>query len=127
MLDEGLFVASYKFALLLSLADVAVEDGDEPGSSLIVTTKRIGEKVGLYYWRQAVPYHSVTASEILRQNTGPQAATVNLINAFREQRGPFLTSTIKASRPEAVPLSRQAHSFPAFPADKSPHPRKPWE
>jgi hypothetical protein len=31
LLDEGAFVASYKYALLLALADLAVEYGDESG------------------------------------------------------------------------------------------------
>ena len=33
LLDEGLFVASYKFALLLALADLSIERGDEGGRS----------------------------------------------------------------------------------------------
>ena len=32
LLDEGLFVATYKFALLLSLADLAIELGDDSGA-----------------------------------------------------------------------------------------------
>ena len=34
LLDEGLFVASYKFALLLALADLSVEYGDDTGAPL---------------------------------------------------------------------------------------------
>lgn len=34
LLDEGLFTASYKFALLLALADLSVEHGDESGAPL---------------------------------------------------------------------------------------------
>jgi hypothetical protein len=56
LLGEGQFVASYKFALLLSLADLSVEKGDDSGSALTLTTDEIGEKFVHYYWRQAVPY-----------------------------------------------------------------------
>ncbi len=97
LLDEGLFVASYKFALLLSLADIAVEEGDDSGCGLSLSTRKIGEKFVLYYWRQAIPYPGTTTSEVLRQNTGPQAAILNLINVFRQQHGQFLTSSIKAT------------------------------
>ncbi|HEY6274203.1 MAG TPA: hypothetical protein VIX19_19645 [Terriglobales bacterium] len=38
LLDEGLFVASYKFAQLVSLADLSIEKGDDSGSSLEVST-----------------------------------------------------------------------------------------
>ena len=58
LLDEGLFVASYKFALLLSLADLSIEQGDDSGLPLTVSTDEIGNKFIQYYWRQAVPYLS---------------------------------------------------------------------
>jgi hypothetical protein len=32
LLDEGLFVATYKFALLLSIADLCIEQGDDSGA-----------------------------------------------------------------------------------------------
>jgi hypothetical protein len=38
LLDEGLFVASYKFALLLSLTDLSVEKGDDSGAELLLST-----------------------------------------------------------------------------------------
>ena len=44
LLDEGLFTASYKFALLLALADLSVEHGDESGAPLELPTDAIAEK-----------------------------------------------------------------------------------
>lgn len=41
LLDEGLFVASYKFALLLALADLSIEAGDDYGGALTITTDQI--------------------------------------------------------------------------------------
>ena len=35
LLAEGQFVATYKYALLLALADIAVESGDDSGNPLI--------------------------------------------------------------------------------------------
>src|SRR5215469_7697642 len=79
LLDEGLFVASYKFALLLSLADLSVERGDDSGKALPLTTEAIAEKFVHYYWRQAMPYPAAKAAAILRQNTGQQAAILNIV------------------------------------------------
>jgi hypothetical protein len=45
LLAEGLFVATYKFALLLSLADLAVEKGDDSGAAMKLATEDIAEKV----------------------------------------------------------------------------------
>jgi hypothetical protein len=96
LLDEGLFVASYKFALLLSLADLAVECADDSGAPLKVTSDQIAEKFIQYYWRQATPFPSPKAS-ILQQNTGKQAAIVNLLQAARQKHGDSLATVTKQS------------------------------
>lgn len=56
LLSEGSFVATYKYALLLALADISVENGDDTGSELEITTKQIAEKFGTYSWRQSPPF-----------------------------------------------------------------------
>jgi hypothetical protein len=45
LLDEGLFVASYKFALLLALADLSIEAGDDSGAALPITYRADRRKV----------------------------------------------------------------------------------
>src|SRR4051812_41629876 len=92
LLDEGLFVASYKFALLLSLADLSVECGDDSGAALTLTTEAIAEKFVQYYWRQVLPYPAATEAAVLRQNTGGQAAVVKIVRRTREQRGDSITA-----------------------------------
>jgi hypothetical protein len=85
LLDEGLFVASYKFALLLALADLSVENGDDTGAALVLPEEMIAEKFVQYYWRQVVPYPASTQARILRQNTGKQASILNVLRAAREK------------------------------------------
>jgi hypothetical protein len=92
LLDEGLFVASYKFALLLSLADIAVEHGDDSGAPLQISTDEIAEKFIRYYWRQTIPYPAPSDPRILQQNTGQQAAIVNSVHEARSTHGDSLTS-----------------------------------
>ena len=41
ILDEGIFTASYKFALLHALADLALEKGDDLGAPLEISTREI--------------------------------------------------------------------------------------
>ena len=53
LLNEGSFTATYKYALLLSLADIAVEGGDDSGGVLVVSVSLIAEKYIAYYWRHA--------------------------------------------------------------------------
>src|SRR5262249_29034418 len=81
LLAEGLFVASYKFALLHALADLAVLKGEDSGAPLELTTRDIAAKFVELYWRQSRPFQvgGATAGLILQQNTGRQAAIVSQI------------------------------------------------
>jgi len=56
ILTEGQFTATYKYALLLALADLAVETGDDSGAVFAVPTRLIAEKFVQYYWRHVIPY-----------------------------------------------------------------------
>lgn len=87
---EGDFTATYKFALLVSLADLAVEHGCDDNRELTLTIRQIGERFILLYWRQALPYGTGrlgNSPEILVQNLGQQAAVVSAIAAFRAKCG----------------------------------------
>jgi hypothetical protein len=95
LLDEGLFVASYKFALLLSLADLSIEKGDDSGAPLAVDAPQIAEKFIHYYWRQSVPYPSPKQTTVLQQNTGNQAAIVNAVRQARGAHGDSLTNAMR--------------------------------
>jgi 5-methylcytosine-specific restriction endonuclease McrA len=87
---EGDFTATYKFALLIVLAELAVEYGNDDGSELQVTLRQIGRRFIQLYWNQAAPYSSGrtdTSAGVLVQNTGRQAAVLAAIEAFRAASG----------------------------------------
>ena len=81
LLDEGDFTATYKFALLRALADLAVDLGPDRAGGLTLSVGQLAEKFIEYYWRQARPYRD----EVLRQNTDGQAAVVSAIVEARGQ------------------------------------------
>jgi hypothetical protein len=91
LLNEGLFVATYKYALLLALADFAVECGKDDGAALDVPTRAIAEKFIQYYWRQCLPYPSLrnqgSHPGVLRQNTGRQAGIITALELARVRFG----------------------------------------
>jgi HNH endonuclease len=95
LLDEGSFVASYKFALLLALADLSIEQGNDSGLPLEVATDDIAERFIRYYWEQARPYPAPTDAKILQQNTGKQAAIVKLVGAARAAHGDSIASIMR--------------------------------
>lgn len=83
---EGDFTATYKFALLIALADLAVELGTDDGRDLTLNTREIGQRFIQLYWNHVTPYgigRSGTQSEVLIQNAGTQAAVVSAIAEFR--------------------------------------------
>lgn len=93
LLSEGDFVATYKHALVLSIADVCVERGDDTGGQLKITAKELAERFIGYYWRQALPYHPLGgdgSAAVLKQNTGTQAA--RRARTRRVRRLPLSTS-----------------------------------
>jgi hypothetical protein len=87
LISDGSFVASYKFALLLALADLAVERGDDTTESLPLDTLDLAEKFVELYWRQVLPWvpaHAGTPGR-LAQATGQATAVLNRLAAAHEQ------------------------------------------
>lgn len=85
LLSEGSFVATYKFALLHALADLALLNGDDTGAPLPLPTALISGRMAELYWRQAAPYSGGThRHEVLRHTTGSQAAILTKVLAARQ-------------------------------------------
>lgn len=89
LLDEGGFVATYKYALLHALADLALIKGDDTGAALVLSTRDIAEKFIELYWKQVKPFklHGKHELVILKQNTGKQAAVINRLMEAHETSG----------------------------------------
>lgn len=92
LLAEGQFVASYKFALVRALADLAVLKGDDTGAPLEIDTKEIAARFVELYWQQARPFQvaGVSGGLILQQNTGKQAAIIAQIADAQQKCGASL-------------------------------------
>lgn len=87
---EGDFAATYKFALLTSFADLALQRGDDDGRELVLSIRDIADKFIELYWRHATPYGTSrpdTRPDTLVQNMGAQAAVVTAIVKFQERHG----------------------------------------
>ena len=53
ILAEGSFVATYKYALLVALVELAIERGDDTNRELALPIHDIADKFAELYWRQA--------------------------------------------------------------------------
>lgn len=108
LLDSGRFSATYKFALFLSLAELAVELGDDSGASLRLPLDLIAERFITLYWRQASPYRANGQTTVLRQNTGQQAAIIRRITEAHRSLGVSLGSVkAHAEWPSLLRRTRQ--------------------
>lgn len=95
---EGDFTATYKFALMVALADLAVEHGHDDGERLQLSVRQIADKFVGLYWQQSTPYRSgqpATRAGVLVQNIGEQARVIQAIARFRTEHR---ASTIQSAR-----------------------------
>jgi len=104
LLTEGDFTATYKFALLMALADISVERGHDDVARLDIPMADIAEKFVSYYWQQTMPYgangiNSDQTTGILSQNMGATAKVVSDIQQFRDANR--LESMVKAKQSKA--------------------------
>lgn len=85
VLTEGAFVSTYKFALLLALADLAIERTDDSIAAIDLNTRDIAEKFVEVYWRQVLPWVAPGgAAQPLWQATGGEAAILARIARSHE-------------------------------------------
>jgi hypothetical protein len=94
ILNEGLFVASYKYALLLALAELSVEKPIAQDGALAIELNELAARFITLYWRQVAPFGRAST---LIQATGLQASVINQIAAFKSH-APTLTAARRHSR-----------------------------
>jgi 5-methylcytosine-specific restriction endonuclease McrA len=95
LLAEGLFTATYKYALLTGLADLSVELGDDLGGPLVLSTFAISEKFVEYYWRHATPYSTTRDARVLKQNTGNPAKILGIVSEARQRYGDSMAGLMR--------------------------------
>jgi 5-methylcytosine-specific restriction endonuclease McrA len=118
ILDEGAFVATYKFALIMAIADYAVKKGDDTGAPLQLTTRDIAESFAEYYWRQAVPYANgnlPAAVRVLKQGTGMQPVVLRRIMELHGLFNGSLSAARKDARAWGALLNKVAATIAKMP------------
>ena len=84
LLDQGSFVATYKYALLLALNDLCLEHSTRMGSApTSLTTPQLAEKIIELYWPQTAPFQGPEAADRLVQATHRQAKVISDIVRFK--------------------------------------------
>ncbi len=92
LLSNGGFTATYKFALLIALANIAVERGNDSGDELRVDTEDLGREFARLYWRAPRPFGDLNAP--LKQARSPGDATIiQIVSPLAAQTGWSYTRT----------------------------------
>ena len=80
LLEEGQFTATYKFALLVALVDIAIEQREDEGGAVRIPLQAIAEKFAEYYWGYPRPY---AGKAVLSQNKGRNIAASRSLSGPR--------------------------------------------
>lgn len=111
LLDEGSFTATYKYAVLLALMDVCLEQSTRTGAApTSISTTQLAEKVLELYWPHTVGFSSASTegsdTRVLFQNQparrggrlGGQAAIITAIRKFRDNHAPDPSASLTRAR-----------------------------
>lgn len=97
LLEETRTTSTYKFALLLALADLSVERGADSGAALPLKTRWVAAKFAAYYWQQTLPFETASGLHVLRQNTDREPRVLKYLAQARKQ-GASLTDVLGDAR-----------------------------
>jgi hypothetical protein len=101
LLDKGRFTTTYKYAVLLALIDLCLEQGSAFGGASSFTTQQLAQKVVELYWPQTAPYPGQKGLHVLAQHHGGQAEIVSAIQKFRERSAVDPSQPLNGGRVQA--------------------------
>ena len=87
LFEDSSFSATYKFALLITLANLAIELGNDQEQELSISSEKIAERFSELYWPQIKEYSSGRDVGILYQNNGTQAKIISILLNIQSQTG----------------------------------------
>jgi hypothetical protein len=112
---EGDFSSTYKFALLIALAELAVEIGQDNREPLRLPHRAIADKFIGLYWQQLTPFSAGQAPGVLLQNNGAQAAVITAVSEFRRNRPGMTAEAARGTNAYEDLLRRVARTVSAQP------------
>jgi 5-methylcytosine-specific restriction endonuclease McrA len=90
LFNESDFSSTYKYALLITLTNLAIEMGNDDGKVLNIDSRLVAKRFSEIYWPQIREYSAGvrgTKSGILRQNKGGQAEIITTLLEIQGKTG----------------------------------------
>lgn len=96
LLESSSYNSTYKFALIIALANLSIESGIGDQRSLTINYEQVAEQLLNLYWRQALPYSAGEEDSILSQtlNNGQ----IKVINSILKLQSKSSTSLLKSQK-----------------------------
>jgi 5-methylcytosine-specific restriction endonuclease McrA len=79
LFEDSSFSATYKYALLITLTNLAIELGNDKEKELTIPSNRIATRFSELYWPQIKEYSSGKNVGVLNQNNGTQAKIISIL------------------------------------------------
>ncbi len=115
IINSGSFTSTYKFALLISLVNIAIESQVTGRERLEIHYRELAEQFLFLYWQQALPYSEESGEPvILHQNNGPQAAVINHVQSLQIAHGTLARA--RASQDWRSIVGKVAQMIKRYPA-----------
>ena len=107
LFEDSSFSATYKFALLITLTNLAIELGNDLGGELTISSKKVAENFAELYWPQIKEYSSGKNVGVLNQNNGTQAKMISILLDIQTKTGldnfsDLLANTILAKKLSSI-------------------------
>ena len=80
LLESSSYTSTYKFALLMATANLAIESGANDDRECSISYQQLAEQFIQLYWMQVLPFSDHSSDSVLRQSsTTGQASVINSI------------------------------------------------
>ena len=87
LFEDSSFSATYKYALLITLTNLAIELGNDHGEELTIPSNKIATRFSELYWTQIKEYSSGKDIGILHQNNSTQAKIISILLEIQTSTG----------------------------------------
>ena len=86
LLESSSYTSTYKFALLIATANLAIESGVNDGRECSISYQQLAEQFVQLYWTQSLPFSHQDDDSVLKQsNAGGQAKVITSILKLQQE------------------------------------------
>ena len=102
LLESSSYTSTYKFALLMATANLAIESGVNDDRECSISYQQLAEQFIELYWTQVLPFSDQSSDSVLRQSSTTGQASV--INSILSLQNNTKTTSLNIARTQNIKL-----------------------